>query len=299
MNTKSPRGKQGGVAGLLVVDKPAGWTSHDVVARIRRLADIRRVGHAGTLDPMATGVLLLGIGQATRLLGYLAATDKSYEAVIRLGQTTSTDDAEGEVLATISASHLSDERITAGVTALTGKISQVPPAVSAVKIRGQRAYARVRAGEQVELSPRTVTISRFQIHRRRCQGDFVDLEVEVVCSSGTYIRSLARDLGAALGVGGHLTSLRRTRVGPYTVAMACAMTELDTPLPVLPLAAAVAAAFPRRLLTAEQARLVSHGGRLPAAGLGPGPVGAFGPNGDVLAVVQEFGEVAKPLVVFA
>jgi tRNA pseudouridine55 synthase len=209
--------------GLVVVDKPQGWTSHDVVGRTRRLARTRKVGHAGTLDPMATGVLVLGIGKATRLLGHLALTEKQYDGTIRLGQTTVTDDAEGEVVTTHDASAVTDEAIAAGVATLTGEIQQVPTAVSAVKVDGVRSYARVRAGEDVELKARPVTVSRFEVLARR--GD--DLDVTVTCSSGTYVRALARDLGAALGVGGHLTALRRTRVGPFELAAARTLEQLE------------------------------------------------------------------------
>ena len=197
--------------GLLVVDKPAGWTSHDVVGRCRRLAGTKKVGHAGTLDPMATGVLVLGVGRATRLLGHLALTDKAYDATIRLGATTVTDDAEGEVVEQRDASGVSDEALAAAMAALTGPLSQVPSSVSAVKVDGVRSYARVRAGQAVELAPRSVVVSRFALRDRRGP----DVDVTVACTSGTYVRALARDLGAALGVGGHLTALRRTRVGPF------------------------------------------------------------------------------------
>lgn len=204
-------------SGLLVVDKPQGWTSHQVVATVRRLMGLRRVGHAGTLDPMATGVLVVGVGRATRLLGHLALQDKDYTAVIRLGVSTVTDDADGDVVAVEDASGLEDDLIREAMAGLRGDIMQVPTAVSAIKVDGQRAYKRVRAGQDVELAARPVTVSRFDatgLHRR---GGAVDLEVEVTCSTGTYVRALARDLGAALGVGGHLTALRRTRIGRYTL----------------------------------------------------------------------------------
>jgi tRNA pseudouridine55 synthase len=281
--------------GLLVVDKPAGWTSHDVVARTRRLAGTRRVGHAGTLDPMATGVLVLGLGRATRLLGHLALTDKAYDATIRLGMSTTTDDAEGEPLTTADASAVTTEAVLAAMAPLTGAIEQVPSAVSAVKVGGVRSYVRARAGETVELAARRVVVSTFSLLRRR--GD--DLDVHVVCSSGTYVRALARDLGAALGVGAHLTALRRTRVGPYDLTAARTLEELERSLEVVPLGDAVAASFPRRDVTAEEATLVAHGRRLPATGLGAGPVGVFGPDGEVLSLVEERDGVARPLVVFA
>jgi tRNA pseudouridine(55) synthase len=285
-------------AGLVIVDKPAGWTSHDVVGRLRRLAGTRRVGHAGTLDPMATGVLVLGIEKATRLLGHLALTEKAYEATIRLGQSTNTDDAEGEVTATASAADVPEDALRTAVSALTGQIRQVPPQVSAIKVAGKRAYKRVRAGEDVELSARDVTVHDFAVRAIRRHGDLIDVDAAIGCSSGTYIRALARDLGAALGTGGHLTALRRTRVGPYDLAMARTIEQLAERLDVLPLAEAVAAAFPRRDVSADEARKVAHGGRLAAIGLGPGPVGVFGPDGGLLALVEEHGPVAKSLAVF-
>ncbi|MDR8415152.1 tRNA pseudouridine(55) synthase TruB [Nonomuraea sp. 3-1Str] len=286
-------------SGLIIVDKPADWTSHDVVARMRRLAGTRRVGHAGTLDPMATGVLVVGVEKATRLLGHLALTEKVYTATMRLGVTTNTDDAEGEVTATASAAAVTPAEVHKGVAALTGEIMQIPPQVSAIKVDGQRAYKRARAGEEVELAARPVTVYGFEVLDVRAHDDVVDVDAVVTCSSGTYIRALARDLGSGLGVGGHLTRLRRTRVGPYDLSMARTLDELAQECVVLPIGEAVAAAFPRRDVTAEQATLVRHGGRLPAAGLGAGPIGVFGPDGDLLALVEEQGRTARPLAVFA
>ena len=278
--------------GLLVVDKPAGWTSHDVVGRVRRLAQTRKVGHAGTLDPMATGVLVLGIGRATRLLGHLSLTDKTYDATIRLGVTTVTDDAEGEVVETRDASGVGD--VQEQLAALTGEIEQVPSSVSAVKVGGVRSYARVRAGEQVELAARRVTVSELTLLERR--GD--DLDVRVTCSSGTYVRALARDLGSALGVGAHLTALRRTRVGPFDLAQARTLEELADQLTVVPLHDAVAAAFPRRELTDEEAVALSYGKKLDPTGAG-GTVGAFAPDGRCIALLEDRDGVARPTVVFA
>lgn len=285
--------------GLVVVDKPGGMTSHDVVARVRRLAGTRRVGHAGTLDPMATGVLVLGLGRATRLLGHLALTDKTYEATIRLGSTTTTDDAEGEVLAVHDVGDVAEHDITEAVSALTGELDQVPSSVSAVKVDGRRAYQRVRAGETVELAARRVSVSRFEVLAvRRLEGS-VDLEVVVDCSTGTYIRALARDLGRALGVGGHLTALRRTRVGPYDLGLARTLAALEVDLAVLPLAAAAAAAFARRDVDAAAALDVSYGRPLPGVGLGPDPVAVFGPDGAFLALMAETADgLARPVAVF-
>lgn len=285
-------------SGLVIVDKPAGWTSHDVVGRMRRLATTRRVGHAGTLDPMATGVLVVGVGKATRLLGHLALTEKAYDGTIRLGESTNTDDAEGEVTATSSADSVTDAELRAGVAALTGPIRQVPPQVSAIKVNGERAYKMARKGEEVDLAARPVTVRGFEVTDVRRHGELIDVDATVVCSSGTYIRALARDLGALLGCGGHLTALRRTRVGPYDLPMARTLDRLAEELEIIPMEDAVAAVFPRRDVSADDARKVAHGGRLPAAGLGPGPVGVFAPDGSLLALVEEQGQVAKPLAVF-
>ncbi len=282
--------------GLLVVDKPGGWTSHDVVARGRRLARTRKVGHAGTLDPMATGVLLLGVGRATRLLGHLALTSKTYEATIRLGSTTVTDDAEGEVVEVRDASGIDDDAVERALTGLRGSIAQVPSSVSAIKIDGVRSYAAVRAGREVVLAARPVTVDRFDVLARR--GD--DLDVVVTCSSGTYVRALARDLGAALDVGGHLTALRRTRVGPFGLEAARTLEQLadDTDGAVVPLGRAVQASFPVRRLQPQEAVDLSHGKRLTASGL-PGVVGAFDLDGRCIALLEDVEGLARPTVVFA
>jgi tRNA pseudouridine55 synthase len=282
------------IDGLLVVDKPAGWTSHDVVGRVRRLAGTRKVGHAGTLDPMATGVLVLGIGRATRLLGHLALTDKAYDATIRLGVTTVTDDAEGEVVEERDASTVTDEAVADAVRALTGDLQQVPSSVSAVKVDGVRSYARVRSGESVELQARAVTVSRFELRERRG----TDLDVTVECTSGTYVRALARDVGVALGVGGHLTALRRTRVGPFGLEVARTLEQAAEQLDVVPLATAVAAAFPRRELTEDEATALSYGKKLELSGR-TGTVGAFAPDGRCIALLEDRDDLARPTVVFA
>jgi tRNA pseudouridine55 synthase len=286
-------------SGLVIVDKPSGQTSHDVVARVRRLAGTRRVGHAGTLDPMATGVLVIGVEKATRLLGHLALTDKEYSATIRLGQATDTDDADGATVAQASAAGVSDEALGAAVAALTGEIRQVPPGYSAIKVDGKRAYKLAREGAAPELAARTVTVSAFVIDAVRRAGDLVDVDATVRCSSGTYIRALARDLGAALGVGGHLTRLRRTRVGPYDVGQARTLEQLAASFEVIGLADAAAAAFERRDLTEAEARLVAHGGKLASAEPGrDGPVAAFAPDGSLIALLTEEDGQARPLAVF-
>jgi tRNA pseudouridine55 synthase len=298
-------------SGLVIVDKPGGMTSHDVVARIRRLAGTRRVGHAGTLDPMATGVLVVGVEKATRLLGYLTLTEKEYAATIRLGQSTSTDDAEGEITATASAAGVAPETLAKAIASLTGEIQQVPPAVSAIKVDGQRAYRLTRAGAAPELAPRPVTVYGFTVTEvRPGPGDgLMDLDATVRCSSGTYIRALARDLGAALRTGGHLTRLRRTRVGGYGLDQARTLDQLACGFEVLPLAQAASAAFPSRQLTEDEARRLSHGGRL-AAGEGAGvdgaaavtdprtPTAAYAPDGTLIALLTEESGQARSLVVF-
>ncbi|KRV51040.1 tRNA pseudouridine synthase B [Wenjunlia vitaminophila] len=299
-----------GPDGLVIVDKPAGITSHGVVGKVRRLAGTRRVGHAGTLDPMATGVLILGVEKATRLLGHLALTDKAYDATIRLGQTTVTDDAEGEVTATVPVTGgpggpgpATRQAVEAGLAALTGDILQVPSKVSAIKVDGRRSYTRVRSGEDVELAARPVTVSSFSVHAWRPVTlpdgtELLDLDVSVVCSSGTYVRALARDLGAGLGVGGHLTALRRTRVGPYGLDSARTLEQLTESFSYLPIGEAVVAAFPRRDVDEEEARRLANGVRLKAAGMGGGPIAVFGPGDRFVALVEERGGEARSIAVF-
>ncbi|BFV57060.1 tRNA pseudouridine(55) synthase TruB [Kitasatospora sp. CMC57] len=293
-----------GPDGLVIVDKPEGVTSHGVVARLRRLAGTRKVGHAGTLDPMATGVLVIGVERATRLLGHLMLTAKTYEATIRLGQNTVTDDREGEVTSSADASAVQRSAIDAGIAELTGEIMQVPSKVSAIKIDGKRSYARVREGEEFEIAARATTIHSFVVHDQRAAvaedgTPVIDLDVTVECSSGTYIRALARDLGAGLGVGGHLTALRRTRVGPYGLESARTLEQLEEKLEVLPIAEAAAAAFPRWDVDAEQARLLAHGMKLKAPGMDvEGPIAVFDPDGRFLALIEQQGGHAKPVAVF-
>jgi tRNA pseudouridine55 synthase len=332
-------------SGLVIVDKPGGMTSHDVVARVRRLMGTRRVGHAGTLDPMATGVLVVGVEKATRLLGHLMLTEKEYAATIRLGQSTSTDDAEGEPTGGAPAGDLTLAAIQAEIGPLTGEIMQVPPGVSAIKIDGQRAYKLTREGAAPEMKPRPVTVHEFTVTTGRSaiavpggrppgalrarsavvsrgtppdprgtpdretadpigrSAQCFDVDAVIRCSSGTYIRALARDLGTALGVGGHLTALRRTRVGPYTLAQAATLDDLAERPVVTPLATAAAAAFDRTDLSADDAGRLSHGMRIPVPdGLDVAPdipVAAFAPDGALVALVTPDRGRLRALAVFA
>ncbi|WP_341975143.1 tRNA pseudouridine(55) synthase TruB [Microbacterium sp. LTA6] len=283
--------------GILLVDKPAGITSHDAVARTRKAFGTRKVGHAGTLDPMATGLLVIGIEGATRLLTYIVGADKTYEATIRLGQTTGTDDADGEITERADDSTwatVTPARIAEGVAALTGAISQVPSSVSAIKVDGRRAYDRVRAGEEVVLAARDVVVSRFDVIAERRGSGTLDLDVVVDCSSGTYIRSLARDLGAALGVGGHLTALRRTRVGAFDVADAVAIEDLAGASTLTPAdaAARILEALP---VSADDARDLRHGKRLAgqAARLTGALAAAIDPDGALVGIVEKRGADLK------
>lgn len=278
-------------SGLVIVDKPAGVTSHDVVSRVRRLAGTRKVGHAGTLDPMATGVLVLGVERATRLLGHLMLTEKGYDATVRLGQTSTTDDAEGELSEAVEVV-LDEASIRTAFGTQVGDIMQRPTAVSAIKIDGQRAYARVRAGEDVEIPARPVTIHELTVHAVRG----TDVDISVRCSSGTYIRAIARDVGESLGVGGHLTALRRTAVGPYDLAFARTLEELADDFAVLPIAEAARAAFPSRELDDRQAADVRVGRRLDLEI--DSLTAVFAPDGEFLAVYEPAGTSAKPVAVF-
>ncbi|QBX54133.1 tRNA pseudouridine(55) synthase TruB [Nocardioides seonyuensis] len=284
--------------GLVVVDKAAGMTSHDVVARVRRLAGTRKVGHAGTLDPMATGVLVLGVDRATRLLGHLMLTEKSYDATVRLGATTTTDDAEGELVDTAPAGHLEPAGVAAAFAAQVGEIMQVPTAVSAIKIDGKRAYARVRDGEQVELKARPVTVHALEVLGQRVVDDFLDIDISMRCSSGTYVRAIARDVGETLGVGGHLTALRRTAVGPFDLARARTLEELADDFAVVAIADAARATFPGVDLSEEQAQHVRYGRALDLALPGEGEHALFAPDGEFLALYAPKGGRATPVAVF-
>jgi tRNA pseudouridine55 synthase len=283
--------------GILLVDKPAGLTSHDVVARVRRLAGTRKVGHAGTLDPLATGLLVLGLGSATRLLTYLVGLDKRYSATIRLGVATDSDDADGAIVAEADASALDDADIVAALATQVGERDQVPSTVSAIKVAGRRAYDLARAGEAVELAARRVTIAAIDVRAIRRAGAVVDVDVVVDCSSGTYIRAIARDLGADLGVGGHLTVLRRETVGPFAVADAGGLD--DTLLGRLRSSASVAAAlFPVRALDADEALALAQGKRIPAGVEARGPVAAIAPGGALVGLAERRGDTLRALVNF-
>jgi tRNA pseudouridine55 synthase len=288
-------------AGLVVVDKPAGMTSHDVVARVRRLAGTRKVGHAGTLDPMATGVLVLGVNRATRLLGHLMLTEKAYDATVRLGVATTTDDAEGKVAAVVSTADVDPAAVRAVLAGFIGDIEQVPTAVSAIKVDGKRAYQRVRDGEEVALQARPVTVHELVVHDVVPSGadadtPTLDVTLSVRCSSGTYIRAIARDLGARLGVGGHLTALRRTAVGPFDLPAARTLDQLGEEFTLLPIANAARAGFASRELDETQAADVRVGRPLTIALYGL--TGVFAPDGEFLALYEPRGDVARPVAVF-
>jgi tRNA pseudouridine55 synthase len=283
-------------SGLVVVDKPAGMTSHDVVSRVRRLAGTRKVGHAGTLDPMATGVLVLGVNRATRLLGHLMLTEKAYDATIRLGVATTTDDAEGEVVAVVPAAGVDEAAVRAALAEFVGAIEQVPTAVSAIKVDGKRAYQRVRDGEDVQLKARPVTIHELVVHEVAPVGDTVDVAISVRCSSGTYIRAIARDLGTRLGVGGHLTALRRTAVGPYDLPGARTLERLAEVFVLVPIAEAARAGFPAYDLDEAQANDVRVGRALDVGV--EGLTAVFAPDGEFLALYEPRDGAARAVAVF-
>ena len=293
-------------SGIIIVDKPQGITSHGVVARMRRVCGTRKVGHGGTLDPMATGVLIVAVGRGTKLLTYVSGLDKSYAATVRLGSSTVTDDAEGEVTAVHDASGVSDEAIRAALDSMTGEIDQVPSAVSAVKVDGKRAYRRMREGETVALRSRRVTVASISTGPIRRTGGpgAVDVDIDVSCSSGTYIRAIARDLGDELGVGGHLTALRRTRVGGFGLDEAASLDELvrrfeaGAPVDLMPLGRAAARLMPTRTASAAEARALSFGRSLDEAGI-PGRYAVLDAAGDLLAVMADRDGRARPETVFA
>ncbi len=286
-------------SGLVFIDKPAGWTSHDIVAKLRGIAGTRRVGHAGTLDPMATGLLVLGVDAGTKLLTFLVGSNKTYEARIRLGASTITDDAEGEITATHDASGITRAQIEGVLEKLRGEIMQVPSSVSAIKIDGERAYAKVRGGDEVKLAARPITIHKFEITSNPTPvAGLLDFDAVIECSSGTYIRALARDLGAALGVGGHLTALRRTKVGDYHVDAAQQMDGLNREnLRITPLAEAAIANFEKFELSAQQEVDLRHGKKI--GGSLNSPVSAAVRGQTLVAMVEPSGSKLKSVVVFA
>ena len=301
-------------SGLLLVDKPEGFTSHDVVAKLRGIVGTRKIGHAGTLDPMATGLLVIGVNSATKLLTFLVGEDKTYIATIRLGASTITDDRESEYLSVASSGDvdaLTELDITNAIRPLTGEIMQVPSSVSAIKVDGERAYAKVRGGDEVKLAARPVTIARFDVlgeMRRETVGDqhFIDLDVIIDCSSGTYIRALARDLGVALEVGGHLTALRRTRVGAYQVTDSQALADLKKgEVKLFPIADAAREAFDVRELAADEVVDLRHGKRIEVGVIAENAtakdrvIAAFAPTGELIAMLTKAGSTLKSLVVFA
>jgi len=287
-----------GRSGILLLDKPQGPTSHDLVGRTRRALGTRKVGHAGTLDPMATGLMILGVDSSTRLLTYLVGLGKEYTATIRLGQATTTDDAEGEVTTSADASGVGDDAIRDAVAALTGELDQVPSTFSAIKVDGRRSYDRARAGEEVELTPRRVTVSEFEVLDTRREGALVDLDVRVSVSSGTYVRALARDLGAALGVGGHLTALRRTKVGPFGVEDAVPVDADDLADRMLEPATVARELFPVADLTPEQSVALAHGKRVRPDAADAPVVAAIAPDGRLAGLVAVQDGNARVLVNF-
>jgi tRNA pseudouridine55 synthase len=287
-------------AGLVLLDKPEGWTSHDVVARIRKVANTRRVGHAGTLDPMATGLLVLGVESATKLLTFIVGADKTYEATIRLGASTITDDRESEFLKQATPDRIAKvtvPQIVEAIGELSGEIEQVPSSVSAIKVNGVRSYAAVRNGDEVKLKARPVTVSKFELASEVRRGEgFIDLDVVIDCSSGTYIRALARDLGAKLGIGGHLTALRRTRVGGYSIDQAAPLPEVGTPLKLIGSFEA-SKAFPTLELSEQDVIDIRHGKRLKNPDALEGEIAGVH-NGTLIAILTALGKQLKSLVVF-
>lgn len=286
--------------GLVLIDKPTDWTSHDVVAKVRKAVGTKKVGHAGTLDPLATGLLVLGIESGTKLLTFLVGADKTYEATIRLGQATVSDDSQSETIFTASPeklANLNEKAVLEQIANLTGVISQTPSSVSAIKVDGKRAYDLVRAGETVELKKREVTVARFELRRFSRVDKFVDISVTVDCSSGTYIRALARDLGAALEVGGHITALRRTRVGNFDVSQASTFEQLEN-LKLIPLIDAARDLFPVIDLADSDVTDLVHGKRLLGRALAAGLVAGRSPKGELVAVLESANKDLKSVVVF-
>lgn len=286
--------------GLVLIDKPTSWTSHDVVAKVRKAVGTKKVGHAGTLDPLATGLLVLGIESGTKLLTFLVGADKTYEATIRLGQQTISDDSESEVISLASPDEiakLSDEDVAREIVKLTGVIMQTPSSVSAIKVAGKRAYDLVRAGEEFELKAREVNIYSFEMLSVKRVSGFLDVQVRVECSSGTYIRALARDLGNLLGVGGHITALRRTKVGHFDVSDANSIEELSE-LRLTELATAAKQLFPVIQLTESEVADLIHGKRISAKSEVTGLAAGLSMSGKLVAVLESVKTDLKSVVVF-
>ena len=281
-------------SGLVLIDKPKDWTSHDVVAKMRGILGTRKVGHAGTLDPMATGLLILGVNQGTKLLQYLLGSNKAYTATIRLGQSTISDDAESEVLESIDAGQITQAQIDSEIRNLTGTFDQIPSSVSAKKVDGERAYDLVRAGKEVELKAKTITIDNFQRTGEVKHHDgLVDFDVEVSCSTGTYIRALARDLGKALGVGGHLIALRRTSIAGFSVNDS---TEMTVEPNLIDLKTSAAQLFESFEISEQQETDLRHGKQIALDA--PHDALALTRQGQLVALVEKAGEIYKSMAVF-
>ena len=278
--------------GFVIIDKPAGITSHDVVAKLRKSLGTKQVGHAGTLDPMATGVLVLGVNKATKFLQYITQGRKAYHAQIRLGQVTTSDDAQGEITSTSDTSNVSDQEIRDFLATQVGSIMQVPTKVSAIKINGQRAYDLVREGKEVDIPARQIDIYKLDVIEIK-RGEFLDIEISVECSAGTYIRSIARDLGHSLGVGGHLISLRRSLVAPFSLSDC---SGLESP-EIRPLASEISKVMRVRDVDLQEVKELSFGRALSASST-DGPVVALAPDGQVAAILENREHGAQPVAVF-
>ncbi len=288
------------IHGFVIVDKPAGMTSHDVVHQIRKLANTKKVGHAGTLDPDATGVLVVGLGKATRLLTFIVADNKTYQATIRLGQSRTTDDAQGEIIETKSCEKITEENIKQELDKFVGDIQQIPSSVSAIKVDGKRAYDLVRQGEKVELAPRSVHISAIDVHEIKKVDEFIDVAVTVHCSSGTYIRAIARDLGNSLQVGGHLTNLRRTQSGQWSITNANKLTDLKSgSLPIISMAQVATSIFPSVTIGQAETEDFIHGRSVRTTHTPAETIAVIDKTPSLIALAHGDGLTLKPHVVFA
>lgn len=288
------------IHGFVIVDKPAGMTSHDVVHQIRKLANTKKVGHAGTLDPDATGVLVVGLGKATRLLTFIVADNKTYQATIRLGQSRTTDDAQGEIIETKNCKKITEEAISKELDKFVGDIQQIPSSVSAIKVDGKRAYDLVRQGEKVELAPRSVHISAIDVHEIKKIDEFIDVAITVHCSSGTYIRAIARDLGNSLQVGGHLTNLRRTQSGQWSITNANKLTDLKPgSLPIISMAQVATSIFPSVTIGQAETEDFIHGRSVRTTHTPAETIAVIDKNPSLIALAHGDGLTLKPHVVFA